>query len=228
MELDLRIRYNSAVMGTLAELNDEAVTAAVEGSREAIDRVVAAMNDQVRLMVYARLNPSPAQRGYVEELTQQSIEALLQGLSGLKVRTLAGLRAFASTIVARRVADHIRNPAGVGRGRAAPASLDSTMNYASVAGPLWQFLSAGGTSPVSAAAREDQFQRTMSELTHLREEYRAAITMAFFDQLSTAQIAERMGTTRQASSMLLLRAVKALRKRLTGASRIDVERPSGF
>lgn len=215
-------------MSTLAELNDETVAAAVEGSRTAIDRVVTAMNDQVRLMVYARLNPTAAQRGHVEELTQQTIEALLQGLSGLKVRSVSALRAFASTIVARRVADHIRNPAGIGRGKKAPASLDSTMAYASAAGPLWQFLSAGGTSPPSAAAREDQFQRTMSELAHLREEYRGAITMAFFDQLSTAQIAERMGTTRQAASMLLLRAVKALRKRLTGASRINVESQRGF
>ena len=215
-------------METLAELTDDSIAEAVQGSSTAIDRVVAAMNDQVRLMVYARLNPSAAQRGHVEELTQQSIAALLQGLSGLKVRTLPGLRAFSSTIVARRVADHIRNPAGIGRGKAALASLDSTMGYASAAGPLWQFLSAGATSPLSAAAREDQVQRTMSELAHLREEYRAAITMAFFDQLSTAQIAERMGTTRQAASMLLLRAVKALRKRLTGASRVDVEKHSGF
>ena len=68
----------------------------------------------------------------------------------------------------------------------------------------------------------------MSELAHLREEYRGAITMAFFDQLSTAQIAEQMGTTRQAASMLLLRAVKALRKRLTGTSRINAERHNGF
>ncbi len=208
-------------MGTLAELNDEMIVEAVRGSSTAMDRVVAAMSDQVRLMVYARLNPTDAQRQYVEELTQQSMEALLRGLSTLEIRTLAGLRAFTSTIVARRVADHIRNPAGIGRGKKAPRSLDSTVAAASAAGPLWQFLSAAATSPLSAAAREDQLQRTMFELAHLRQEYRAAITMAFFDQLSTAQIAERMGTTRQAASMVLLRAVRALRKRMTGLSEAD-------
>lgn len=215
-------------MGTPAELTDETIVEAATGSDAAIDRVVTAMNDQVRLMVYARLNPTAGQRGHVEELTQQSMEALLRGLPGLQVQTLAGLRAFTSTIVARRVADHIRDLAGVGRGRAAPASLDSAVDWASTAAPLWQLLSAGAPSPLSAAAREDQFDVAMEELGRLREEYRAAITMAFFDQLTTAQIAERMGTSRQAASMLLLRAVKALRKRITGVSQIATKKNSEF
>lgn len=202
-------------MSTLADLTDETVAEAIDGASRAIERVATAVNDQMRLMVYARLNPTAAQLGHVEELTQQSIESFLAGLSTVTVRSVAGIRSFASTIVARRVADHIRNPAGIGRGKPSPRSLDSTVAGYTVAGPLWQFLSAGVTGPLSAAAREDQFQQTMIELSRMRDEYRAVITMAFFDQLTTGQIAERMGVTRQAAAMSLLRAVRALRERLS-------------
>ena len=207
-------------MSTPGELNDQAVADAADGSTSARDCLAAVMNDRIRIMVYARLNPTSAQHGAVEEISQQCIEGVLRGLPELQNRTAAGLRAFASAIVARRVADYIRDPAGVGRGRPAPASLDSVVAGYSTAGPLWQFLSASGTSPLSAAAREDQLRRTMTELAQLREEYRNVITLAFFDQLSTAQIAEKIGTTREAAAMTLLRAIRALRKRVIGLSEV--------
>jgi len=199
-------------------LTDEIVAAAAGGAREAIDRVATTMRERIRLMVCVRLHPTVAQLDAVEEITQQVMEALLKGLSGLTGRTVAGLRAFVSTIVARRVADYIRDPVGAGRGKAPFASLDSTVAHCSSVGPLWRFLSASATSPLSAADREEQFRRAMIELNGLKEQYRMAITLAFFDQLTTAQIAERMGVSRQAAAMTLLRAVRALRERITGVS----------
>lgn len=214
-------------MAPIADLTDDIVAAAVRGARDAVDLVATAMNDRIRLMVYARLNPTAAQFDLVEDITQQSMEALLRGLPELQSATVGALRAFASTIVARRVADALRNPAGAGRGKSAPASLDSTVDHFSTNGPLWQFLSASVTSPLSAADRADQFQRTMSELSRLREEYRMVITLAFFDQLTTAQIAERTGVSRQAAAMTLMRAVRALRERLTGTAEVTGETRHG-
>lgn len=187
------------------------------GAGQAIDHLVAVMNDRLKLMVYARLKPTSGQHSAVEEIAQQSMLALLGGLPDLKERTVGGVRSFASTIVARRVADYLRDPAGVGRGRAAPASLDSTVAGFSAAGPLWQALSGTMTSPLSAAEREDLFGRAMGELKLLREEYRTIITLAFFDQLTTRQIAEQIGVSRQAAAMTLLRAIRALRERVVGA-----------
>jgi RNA polymerase sigma factor (sigma-70 family) len=214
-------------MNATVELSDETVLAAIQGSRPALEQVAAIMTERIRLMVFARLNPNPTQLVAVEEITQQSVEALIRGLPTLAVQTAAGMRAFASTIVARRVADYLRDPGGVGRGRAAPGSLESTVAGFSTHGPLWRFLSASGTSPLSAAVREDQFRRAMDELGRLRQEYRAVITLAFFDQLSTAQIAEQLGTTRQAASMTLLRAVRALRARMSGVSAVKDESSDG-
>lgn len=208
-------------MDTRAELSDADVVEAVRGGPAAIEVVARSMSDRVRLMVYARLNPSANDTAAVDDITQQSLEALMAGLPTLKLHTAAGLRSYASTIVSRRVADFLRDPAGVGRGRRGPASLDSTVAGLSTAGPLWQFLSDSATSPLSAAVRENQLERVMNELSQMRDEYRAVITMAFFDQLTTAQIAEQTGTTRHAAAMSLLRAVRALRERLGGGDAAD-------
>ncbi len=58
----------------------------------------------------------------------------------------------------------------------------------------------------------------MIELGGLKAEYREAITLAFFDQMTTRDIAQRMELSRPAASMLLLRAVKALRRSMSGAT----------
>lgn len=58
----------------------------------------------------------------------------------------------------------------------------------------------------------------MLELGNLKPEHREAITLAFFDQMTTREIAERMGMSRPAASMLLLRAVTALRHRMIVAT----------
>jgi len=214
-------------MDTLAELTDETVEAAVNGAQDAVGLVAKVMNDRLKLMVFARLHPTIAQQPLVEEIAQQSMEALLRRLGELKVRTVAGLRAFASTIVARRVADHIRDPGGVGRSRPPLKSLDSTFAGYSTAGPLWQFLSASMTSPSDHAHREDQLRHALAELSQLRAEYRSVITMAFFDQLTTAQIAESLGVSRQSAAMTLLRAVRALRARMTGSDETGVAAVDG-
>jgi DNA-directed RNA polymerase specialized sigma24 family protein len=101
-------------------------------------------------------------------------------------------------------------------------SLDSTLAEYSSAGPLWQFLSLSGPSPASAAARAEQCSLVFTELGRLKPEHREVITYAFFDQLATAEIADRLNISRPAASMLLIRALESLRRRLgvvAGASR---------
>lgn len=174
-------------------------------------------------MVNARLNPTPAQAHAAEDLVQDVLLQLGEGLNALRARTAGGVRAFASTIASRRVADLLRGrgqPVGA-VGQDGVRSLHSTVVAGmSAASPLWAMLSAGGASPGSLADQADLAQRVMNELVMLKSEHREAITLAFFDQLETRDIAERMNMSRPAASMLLIRALKALRRRLTGSSQV--------
>ena len=204
-----------------SEITDQMVSAAALGSKEELDRLALAVAPQTHLMVMARLSPTPAQFHAVEDITQSALAALAAGLGALDRQTVAGLRAFLSGIVAHKVSDYLRQRPGRERGGPSVASLDSTLAGFSQAGPLWQFLSQSGTSPPSAADRDERLRSVMVELGQLKPEYREVITLAFFDQLPTADIAARVGVSRSAASMLLIRAVKALRRTVTGSSQVQ-------
>ncbi|MCO6437602.1 MAG: sigma-70 family RNA polymerase sigma factor [Phycisphaerae bacterium] len=200
-----------------AQITDELVAAAVaDTAASARERIAQALFPQVRTMVTARLAANPDRVNAVEDIAQQAMLAVHAGLDRLENRTVVGLKAFVSRIVANKVVDHLRRKPGVGK---APLnSLDSAATGFSEAMPLWQLLSASGTSPLSAVARSDDVQRLFAALGRLKEEHREIITLAFFDQLPTSEIAAELGITRPAASMRVIRAVEALRRDLTGAS----------
>ncbi|MCK4872813.1 MAG: sigma-70 family RNA polymerase sigma factor [Phycisphaerales bacterium] len=199
-----------------AALTDRIVHAAIDGSQEDLDRVLKVIEPQVRLMVVARLTPTTAQFHAAEDVTQRVMVSLAMGVRRLDGRTVEGLKAFVSGIVSKKVADLLNDRDN----RAVPAarSLDSTIHSLSDARPVWQLLSATGTSPPSAAERAEQTDRLMAELGHLKSEHRDIITFAFFDQLPMNEIADRIRLSRPAASMLLVRAVRALRCGMTDSS----------
>lgn len=206
--------YNEASMMGIVDVPDTEVAAAAEGAKDARTRVLGLLAPRVRLMVLARLDPTILQSAAVDDVAEDVLLAVLAGLPRLEVRTLAGLRAFVSGVVTRKVADFIRGR-GNGHGLERKVrSLDSTIADLSHAGPVWEFLSASGTSPHSAVDQAERIARLMSELARLKDSHRHVITLAFFDQLPLSEIAERMGLSRPATSMLLIRAVQALRQQV--------------
>ena len=200
------------------KLADEVVQRAVGGERRDMERVAEALLPQVRVMVSARLAAHPGLFDVVDEIAQAVMIAVSSALPRLENRTVGGLRSLVSVVVSRRVADYLRRKKRAKLGGSPVKSLDTTVMRVSEIGPLWKFLSVSGPSPLSEAREADQVSLVMSELGQLKEEYREVITLALFDQLRTAEIAERLGISRRAASMLLLRAIRALRRRVTGSS----------
>ena len=200
-------------MAGASGLYDETVCEAVGGSTPAIELVLRALEPQVRVMVAARLLPSPGQMDTVDDLVQQVLEAVSDGIARLERKTPAGLKAYVSTIAGRKVANYLRSLPRHGLG-GPMRSLDSTVYVASHAGPLWQFLSASLTPPSLAAHRDEQINRLMRELPRLKDSHRQAIILAFFDQIPTGEIAKQMNISREAAAGLIKRALCKLRRRM--------------
>jgi len=198
------------------EWTDRLVAEAAGGSEEARTRLSEQLLPRVRAMVIARLAPAPSQRHDVDDLTQECLIGVLEGVATLREPRAAVLRAFASTIVSRRTADYIRrataeekrNP----RPRDAGASIDSD---------LWASILADSLSPGGSVAKRDEIRRILLALSGLKDRYRRIVTLAFIDQISMAEIAEQLGVSRPAASMLLMRAVRTLRRDITGRSDIQ-------
>ena len=194
-------------------LTDDNVRAAVAGSRPDVARVAETLLPQVRLMVAARLSPTPAQLDAVDEITQEAMLSLTAGIARLKNQSVDGLRGYLSGIVMRKVAGVLQGRDKGLRGLTV-RSLDSTAASFSHAEPLWQFLSASGTSLCTKISRAELTEKLLAALGNLKTEYREIITLAFFDQLSMTTIASQRNISRPAASMLLIRAVQTLRQRM--------------
>jgi RNA polymerase sigma-70 factor (ECF subfamily) len=70
-------------------------------------------------------------------------------------------------------------------------------------------------TPSRLLAQKENVARLLERLDALPEDYRQAILLAKIEGLSTAELAERMGRSREAAALLLHRAVKRFRE-LTG------------
>ncbi|HVP10143.1 MAG TPA: sigma-70 family RNA polymerase sigma factor, partial [Phycisphaerae bacterium] len=149
-------------------------------------------------------------------LAQHVMASVAEGLPALRNVTTGGLNAYTSTIVARVVANFLRRH-GSG-GLPAPRSLDSSIRGTGSALFLRDLLSASSLTPGAAAAQAEDLERVMLALGSLKPDYREVITLAFFDQLGLVEVADRLGLSRPAASMLLARAMKALRQTLTRSS----------
>ena len=205
-------------------LTDEVVRRAAEGERADVERVTEALLPQVRAMVVARLSANPGRLDTVEEIGQAVMIAVADALPRLENRTVGGLRSLASVVAGRRVADFLRAKKRAELGGRPVASLDTTVADVSDVGPLWRFLSADGPTPLSAARQAEQVSFVLAELGRLKDEYREVITLALFDQLSTMEIGSRLGISRRAASMLLLRAIRTLRQQVITMSQTGGQR----
>ena len=200
-------------MASIDALTDEHVRRAASGSPDDAERLMQMVTPQVSRMVAARLSPRPNQWHAAEEIVQESLIALSQGLGRLQRQDTTGLRAFLSRIVENKVADRLRRqqrkPGAITGGH---ASLQDAVGRLTQTGRFEHVLQASGVSPRTAAAEAEEVELMLTALGRLKDEHRRVITLAFFDQLKTAEIAEQMQISRPAASMLLIRAVEALRR----------------
>lgn len=176
------------------------------------NNLVQIITPRVRSMVLIRLAPTRSQMHAVEDLSQQCLMAIADGICRLRAVNLDSFRSFTSRIVAHKVADFLRKAQSSNGAR--HASLESSVDAMSSVIMLKDLLPASGLSVGTIAARTELIDQILSELKEMSPRNREVITLAFFDQLTVSQIAECMEVSRAAASMLLLRSVKMLRSRI--------------
>ncbi|MGD8450816.1 MAG: sigma-70 family RNA polymerase sigma factor [Phycisphaerae bacterium] len=83
--------------------------------------------------------------------------------------------------------------------------------HADTHGNLMAKLTSSGTTPSGAMAQEEMRAKVRIALARLSEAYREVIRLRIMEGRSPADVAERLGFSRPAVSMLLFRALKRLR-----------------
>src|SRR5262245_3167554 len=153
-------------------LTDEQVLAAVNGISDAREAVLRALARRIPAMVCVRLNPSAAQHHVVEDLSQDVLLSISEGLPRMRETTALALKSMPSVITARRVADYLRVK---GESQSPTHSLDAGLHGTTTTLFMRDLIPATSLTPRSAAVRAEGVRHTMSELSRLKDEYRDVI-----------------------------------------------------
>jgi RNA polymerase sigma-70 factor (ECF subfamily) len=176
-----------------------------EGDREAIS--VLFDRHRRRLAVLAHYRLGPQLRGLVEvdDILQETLLKAFVQIDRFEYRNPGSFLRWLSRILDHVTADAARHFSRQKRDAAAVLPLGSP-SQPGAPEPV------DSMTPSRLLAQEEGLQALIRALDSLPEDYRAVIVHAKMEGLSTAEIAERMGRSREAVALLLHRAIKKLKQ----------------
>ena len=166
------------------------------------------------LHVLARLQLSPALRGKLDasDVVQQTLLKAHQAIGQFRGGSPAELTAWLRQILARTLANAVRDH---GRGRrdvALERSLERSVDESSARLDAW--LAAEHSSPSQRAQRNEQSMMLVKALTELPEAQREALLLKHCQGWSLVEIGRHLDRTPAAVASLLQRGLKQLREHL--------------
>jgi RNA polymerase sigma-70 factor (ECF subfamily) len=181
------------------------------GDQQALSRVFEQHRRRLAVLVHFKLGTRA--RGYtdVDDVVQEICLRAFRDLTGFSYQSPGSFFRWLSTIADHVIADRARY-----QNRECRAGEE--VRFRSETNPLGPE-PADTKTPSRLLAQQEAVQRLLDRLDALPEDYRQAILMAKIERLSTAEMAERLGKSREAVALLVYRAVKRFRA-LSGAAEV--------
>jgi RNA polymerase sigma-70 factor (ECF subfamily) len=173
------------------------------GERDALEKLLERMRPRLEAWVTLHMGPALQARVDAEDLVQ---EILLKAVGAIESFEPTGKRAFFGwlyTVARNHISDLKRHHAAGKRDFRRERELRSG-------------IPAQATGPVSRAERDDLMDRLLDALAELPENYRDILRLRRLEYLDNEEAAEQLGISRQNASVLYVRAMQALRRKLDG------------
>jgi RNA polymerase sigma-70 factor, ECF subfamily len=166
------------------------------------------------LLLLARLRLGSKLQGKLDasDVVQQTLLEAHQGLGQFRGGTVAEQAAWLRQILARNLANAVRDLGRAKRDVARERSIQATLGES--AAQLQEWLAGEQSSPSQQAERHERAVRIAEALAALPESQREAVMLRHFDGLSLVEISQRLNCTTAAVTGLLHRGIKNLRERL--------------
>jgi RNA polymerase sigma-70 factor, ECF subfamily len=163
------------------------------------------------LRLLARLNLAPHLRGKLEpsDVVQQTLLQAYQAIDQFRGQSNAELAAWLRQIMARNLAQAVRDFGRAKRDVAREQSLQAALDASSAGLDRW--LAADQSSPSERAEHGEQAIRLAAALEELPEAQREAMVLQHWQGLSLAEIGESLGRSPEAVAGLIKRGLKQLR-----------------
>ncbi len=173
------------------------------GDEQALSRAFEKYRRRLAVLVYYKLSPQTRNFSEVEDLVQETLLRAFRDLGGFSYQSPGSFLRWLSSIADHVIIDRLRY-----QNRACRAG--DQVRFRSESNPQGPD-PADSATPSRIFAQQEAVERLLARLDVLPEEYRHAILMAKVEGLSTAEMAERLGKSREAVAVLVYRAVQRFR-----------------
>jgi len=173
------------------------------GDREALSRAFEKYQKRLAVLIHFKLNPATRSFSEIEDVVQETFLRAYRDLSRFEYHSPGSFLRWLSAIADHVIIDRIRY-----QNRDRRAGDDVPLRSPSnPAGPEPR----DTETPSRLFAQQEAVERLLDRLSALPEDYRQAILLAKIEGMPTADIAERLGKSREAVALLVYRAVKRFR-----------------
>ena len=174
------------------------------GDQDAFAALFEKYRRRLAVLIHYRLPPDKRHAEDVDEILQETFLAAFEGLVQFEYRSPGSFLNWLSRIADHIVVDGLRSQNRQKR-RAAITRFRSQSNPD---GPE----PADSLSPSRALAEKEKLEALLQKLNALPDQYRQVILLAKIEGLSTKEICERLGKSREAVALLLHRAITRFRQ----------------
>jgi RNA polymerase sigma-70 factor (ECF subfamily) len=210
-------------MGT-EKLWHDWILQARRGDREAFDRLARENEAPLRSQIDFHLGAGLRSRVEIDDLLQETLLRAFRSMGQFEGETPAALRTWLAGIAHHAVVDCARRltakKTDYRREVALPAEPGSSLG-----GGRLSTLPSPSPSPSRLLRREERLDRLLGAVQTLSPDHRQVILLTLVERLPPSELARRMARSEKAVSMLLLRAMRALRESFGDTSSLSLPRP---
>lgn len=175
------------------------------GDTEAFGQLFRKYQRRLAVLIHYRIGPELKDHVEVEDILQETFFLASQQMSQFTYQAPGSFMAWLS-----RIADHVIIDAARFHGRH-KRDGGERLRFRSESNPRGPE-PADFNTPSQLFAQEERVGMFLKKMDELPEEHREVILLAKFEGLSTQEISERLGKSREAVAVLLHRALKRFRE----------------
>ena len=191
----------------------ELLAAARTGSREALGAALERCRPFLLAIANRQLNPALQAKGGASDLVQQTFLEAQRDFARFGGSSLDELRAWLKQLLLHNLADFAKAYQDTDKRR---ADREVGLPGANTSGG-GDGLAGDSPTPSANAMADEQAEGVRPVIATLPEDYRQVIVWRYQEELSFAEIAQRMGRTENAVRKLWFRAIEQLEEALGGS-----------
>jgi RNA polymerase sigma-70 factor (ECF subfamily) len=177
---------------------------AKHGNQEALSRAFEKHRRRLAVLVHFKLGLRTREFADAEDVVQETCLRAFRDIDRFSYQSPGSFFRWLSAIADHVIVDRVRY-------RSRECRAGEEVRFRSDTNPLGPE-PADTKTPSRLLSQREAVERLLDRLNALPEDYRQAILMAKIERLSTVEMAERLGKSREAVALLVYRAVKRFRE----------------